>query len=262
MLNIHSVLRGFYGFVKSISKRCYRNCAIVMAGTMILTMISFNSNDFGGSGKNKMTASRHSTVPVKTLEDEDEESDTEAKLHAMEEAVSLSMRENDVFVKEKNPEAAKEKVNTVFEKAALVLQKAVPDQKINLSDEDYRTLLRIVEAEATGETREGKMLVANVILNRMNHPNFPNSVKEVVFQKTGGHVQFSPTIDGRYESVTVTDETIAAVEGVLYGADASEGALFFSARSKADPTNMSWFDNNLKWLFAHGEHEFYTLKTE
>jgi N-acetylmuramoyl-L-alanine amidase len=84
-------------------------------------------------------------------------------------------------------------------------------------------------------------------------------VEEVVFQKSGGSAQFSPTIDGRFESVVISDETIEAVDMVLAGADNSQGALFFSARSKADPDNMSWFDKNLKWLFAYGGHEFYTL---
>ena len=97
-------------------------------------------------------------------------------------------------------------------------------------------------------------------MNRVNSEEFPDTVEKVVFQKVGGHVQFSPTADGRYESVAISDESIEAVNDILDGVDYSQGALFFSARDKADPTNMSWFDRNLKWLFAYGGHEFYTLK--
>jgi N-acetylmuramoyl-L-alanine amidase len=97
-------------------------------------------------------------------------------------------------------------------------------------------------------------------MNRVRNSEFPDTVKEVVFQRVDGHVQFSPTADGRYESVNITDETVEAVNCILAGEDYSQGALFFSARDKADPTNMSWFDNNLKWLFVYGGHEFYTLK--
>ncbi len=132
--------------------------------------------------------------------------------------------------------------------------------KRKLSDEDYQVLLRIVEAEATGEDIKGKILVANVILNRVDHKQFPNTVKKVVFQKNGSTVQFSPIKDGRFWSVKVTKETKKAVKRALNGEDYSKGALFFSARSKADKRSMNWFDKNLKWLFKYGGHEFYTLK--
>ncbi|KAB1440197.1 cell wall hydrolase [Candidatus Galacturonibacter soehngenii] len=132
--------------------------------------------------------------------------------------------------------------------------------KIELSSQDYKALLRIVEAEATGEDKKGKILVGNVIMNRVRSEEFPDTVEKVVFQRVGGHVQFSPTADGRYESVDISDETKEAIKDILNGVDYSQGALFFSARDKADPSNMSWFDTNLKWLFEYGGHEFYTVK--
>lgn len=123
-----------------------------------------------------------------------------------------------------------------------------------VSDEEYEVLSRIVEAEAGGEDMMGKILVANVVINRVNNPKFPNTIKEVVFQKH----QFSPISDGRYDSVTVSDDSREAATRALSGEDYSQGALYFSARSQADPGNMSWFDNNLTWLFQYGHHEFYT----
>ena len=101
------------------------------------------------------------------------------------------------------------------------------------------------------------MLVANVILNRVKSSQFPDTVKEVVFQKNGRTTQFSPIADGRYWSVSISKSTREAVERVLNGEDESQGALYFSARSKAKKSNMSWFDNNLTWLFKYGGHEFY-----
>ncbi len=98
-----------------------------------------------------------------------------------------------------------------------------------------------------------------MILNRVLSGKFASTVYDVIFERSGGSAQFSPTIDGRYFSVTVMPETIEAVEEALYGEDFSQGALFFSARSKANPYDMAWFDRNLKWLFEHGGHEFYTL---
>ena len=52
-----------------------------------------------------------------------------------------------------------------------------------------------MEAEATGEDIIGKILVANVIFNRMESEEFPDTVKEVVFQKVGDKYQFSPIAD-------------------------------------------------------------------
>lgn len=131
---------------------------------------------------------------------------------------------------------------------------------ISLSSKEVDILQRIVEAEATGEDIKGKILVANVIMNRVNDSAFPDSVEEVVFQRTGGTYQFSPISDKRYYSVKVTGETKEAVKRVLQGEDYSQGALYFSARKRASASNMRWFDSKLKWLFQYGGHEFFTHK--
>ena len=129
--------------------------------------------------------------------------------------------------------------------------------KYQLSDKDYDALLRIVEAEAGGEDQNGKLLVANVVLNRLNSEIFPDSVVEVVMQREQGIAQFSPTVDGRYQSVKVSEDTKDAVERALYGEDISQGALYFCAREKADAENLKWFDRKLTKLFAYGNHEFF-----
>lgn len=128
---------------------------------------------------------------------------------------------------------------------------------IDLSQEEIEILQRIVEAEATGEDIKGKMLVANVILNRVKSDSFPDTVEGVVFQKDGDTYQFSPMKDKRYWSVSITQETITAIERVMQGEDDSQGALYFSARDKADKNSMSWFDRNLEFLFEYGGHEFF-----
>lgn len=127
---------------------------------------------------------------------------------------------------------------------------------------EYNTLLRIVEAEATGEDLKGKMLIANVILNRVSDERFPDTIEEVVWQQIGGSAQFQPTIDGRIYSVEVTSDTIEAVDRVLAGEDYSQGALYFMARMASEDNSVGWFDNNLILLFEHGGHEYYTLSKE
>lgn len=123
--------------------------------------------------------------------------------------------------------------------------------------EEVKMLEQIVEAEATGEDIKGKILVANVIFNRIMDNEFPDTVQEVIFQKVGDDYQFSPIADKRYWKVKVTQETKDAVQRAVNGEDYSEGALFFMARKLARKSSTKWFDNNLKWLFKHGAHEFY-----
>lgn len=123
--------------------------------------------------------------------------------------------------------------------------------------EDYDTLTRIVEAEAGGEDENGKMLVACVVLNRVENAAFPDSVQEVVFQKSHGVTQFTPVSDGRFYQVTVSEDTKEAVRRVLSGEDISQGALYFVSRKGADPDRMAWFDRHLTFLFAYGGHEFF-----
>ncbi len=136
---------------------------------------------------------------------------------------------------------------------------ANPYGSIVISEEDYDALLRIVQAEAGGEDEQGRILVAEVILNRVLAEEFASTVYDVIFEKSGGSSQFAPTADGRYYSVEVTQSTVEAVEKAIHEEDISQGALFFSARRKANPYDMAWFDNNLTWLFQYGGHEFYTL---
>ncbi len=125
-----------------------------------------------------------------------------------------------------------------------------------VSQEEYEVLLRIVEAEAPEEDIEGRMLVANVILNRVFAEQFPNTITEVVFQKD----QFSPISDGTYYVRTVSEETREAVERVISGEDLSQGALYFVARSMAAKSGLRFFDQKLQFLFKHGVHEFYAEK--
>ncbi len=127
-----------------------------------------------------------------------------------------------------------------------------------ISDKDYEILLKIVQAEAGNEDKKGKMLVAGVVMNRVESSRFPDTVEEVVFQHEDGVYQFSPVANGSYTTARVTDETREAVDRVLAGEDITEGALYFAARKYADNGKMKWFDNNLTKLFAYGGHEFFT----
>ena len=132
---------------------------------------------------------------------------------------------------------------------------ALTGNSFSLEDQEYQVLLKIVEAEAGCEDTEGRMLVANVVMNRVRNGYFPNTVTEVVYQRQDGTAQFSPVSDGRIVTVNVSQGTIDAVARVMNGEDISQGALFFrSVRSRS-----GWFDQKLSRVLEHGNHIFYTM---
>ncbi len=244
---------------KEVWKKSYENCMVFATGAAVVALISFNAQQFGSSVKypairvyaqnqkeNQTTCQRKEPGKKEVTKSQPEkvgERDNAAEEEEEEEIDITDMCEEAKVDCMENTESATDNSSTICENT------------LCLNDEEYEVLTRIVEAEASGEGLEGKRLVANVIINRMKCEKFPDTITGVVFQKN----QFSPIIDGRFYSVTVSQETNEAVNQALGGIDFSQNALFFSARSKADPDNMSWFDNNLKWLFAYGGHEFYTL---
>lgn len=161
-------------------------------------------------------------------------------------------------VQQQNEEIIEEQKAEKKIKKASKKKTAESPKRISLTEKEKSVLLRIVEAEAGDEDVEGRMLVANVVLNRVKcKTEFPNDVENVVFECTNGVYQFSPILDGRYWEVEISEKTEQAVERVLAGEDFSKGALYFMAREYADQDNVRWFDSSLTWLFRHGNHEFF-----
>lgn len=132
--------------------------------------------------------------------------------------------------------------------------------RMKISDNERNILYRIVQAEAGDQDIYGRILVANVILNRVLDDGFKDYIEGVVFEKIGGATQFAPTKDGRFYTVTVTSKTIEAVDRALRGEDYSKGALYFFQRNLTTSSKASWFDNSLHKLFKYGSHEFYKEK--
>ena len=127
-----------------------------------------------------------------------------------------------------------------------------------LNENDMEILCRLVEAEAGGEDFQGKKLVAHVVLNRLEHEQFPDTMEDVVFETRQGITQFSPVKDGRYYRVKVSEETKTAVEQAVKDEDNAGGALYFVNSEIADRSAMKWFDSKCTYLFRHGNHDFFS----
>lgn len=137
---------------------------------------------------------------------------------------------------------------------------ATPNRKaISLSSKDYQVLLNIVEAEVGTEDLNTRMMIANVIINRMQHKYYPDTIEKVVFQNNGKVYQFSPILDGRYFTIKVTSKTVTAVNNALAGYDNSQGALAFVNRNITSDKMMEWFDNNLIFVVKYGKVEYFTF---
>ena len=134
-----------------------------------------------------------------------------------------------------------------------------PLMDIDVTEEELDNLLRLVEAEAPSEDIYGKILVANVVLNRVNcEDEMENTINGVIFEKVGGNPQFSPTtLDWYWESLEISDLTKEAVARCLSGEDYSEGALYFYAWEKRvnKRKKPSWM-RELEEVFTHGGHCF------
>lgn len=118
-----------------------------------------------------------------------------------------------------------------------------------LSKTDKKILKKIAMAEAEGESTEGKALVMLTALNRREDDEFPDTIKEVVFQKN----QFSTTFEGgRYWTTEPDKDCEAALEMVMDGWDESRGALYFESCR-----GTSWHEQHLQYLYTVGGHRFY-----
>ncbi|MEW9673569.1 cell wall hydrolase [Ammoniphilus sp. 3BR4] len=98
-------------------------------------------------------------------------------------------------------------------------------------DSDLYWLYRITEAEAGGESHEGKVAVAATVLNRVKSPGWPKTIKDVIFQVTNkngvNYYQFSPVSSKLIYRVSPSSGTIKAVQEALKGNDPSRGATLF-----------------------------------
>lgn len=121
--------------------------------------------------------------------------------------------------------------------------------------EDAYLLAKIAMAEAESNDIYTKAAVISVVLNRAYSEEFPNSIYDVIFEKSAvGLYQFSPIGNGRWGKVEPNKECYEAIELVEFSQyDFSQGALYFEDCS----VNNSWHSRNLQFLFEQDGMRFY-----
>lgn len=89
-------------------------------------------------------------------------------------------------------------------------------------------LARVISAEARGEPYSGQVVVGAVILNRVEHPSFPNTIAGVVYQPGA----FTCMVDGQIDQ-PVASSALRAAQEALNGSDPSGGAIYYFNPSTA-----------------------------
>ncbi|PWA08410.1 spore cortex-lytic protein [Pueribacillus theae] len=97
---------------------------------------------------------------------------------------------------------------------------------VSISGEEKELLARLVEAEAKGEPYEGKVAVATIVLNRVESPQFPNTVTEVINEVVGHAYAFTPVQNGAINNPASAEST-QAVEEALKREDTLNDSIFF-----------------------------------
>lgn len=87
---------------------------------------------------------------------------------------------------------------------------------------DYELLARTISAESRGETYLGQVAVGAVILNRIEHPSFPDTLSGVIYQKGA----FSCLDDGQFYE-PIADSAYSAARDAINGLDPSGGAIYY-----------------------------------
>ncbi len=83
-------------------------------------------------------------------------------------------------------------------------------------------LARIISAESRGEPYVGQVAVGAVILNRVKHPSFPNTIAGVVYQKGA----FTAVADGQFDQ-PVASSAYKAAQDAMNGWDPTGGAIYY-----------------------------------
>ena len=112
---------------------------------------------------------------------------------------------------------------------------------------DVYLLARLISAEARGEPYQGQVAVGAVVLNRMDHPSFPNTLSGVIYQRGA----FTCLSDGQFDQ-PIADSAYQAARDALNGADPTGGAIYYFNPATATS----------KWIWSRpvlliiGKHRF------
>lgn len=153
--------------------------------------------------------------------------------------VEASKTESTTIIVEKQVDIPEETTTQVVETTTKPKETTTKPSTV---EDDIELLALVAVAEAEGESEYGKRLVIDTVLNRVDHPKFPNTIRGVVYQKN----QFSSMWNGRTKRCVVTDEVRQLVKEEL-ASRTNKDVIFFQ---------MGGYSKYGKSLFKEGSHYF------
>lgn len=130
--------------------------------------------------------------------------------------------------------------------AAMGINNSSTGSTTNYNNE-LNLLARIISAEARGEPYTGQVAVGAVVLNRVKHPSFPNTIAGVVYQQGA----FTAIVDGQFNE-PVAESAYKAARDAMNGWDPTGGAIYYYNPAK---TTNSWIWSRTV-VTVIGKHRF------
>lgn len=143
-----------------------------------------------------------------------------AKIFNKENEITVSVQQLDGL--ESMIEQDLTKRESVSSKRETTASTTMPSRGSQEYEADLQLLAKIIFAEARGESFEGQVAVGAVILNRVEDPRFPDTIKEVVFEPG----QFTPVSGDKINFIPDRKAYLAA-EAALEGKDPTNGAIYY-----------------------------------
>lgn len=112
---------------------------------------------------------------------------------------------------------------------------------------DLYLLARVISAESRGEPYNGQVAVGAVILNRIKHPSFPNTLSGVIYQTDA----FTCMTDGQFDQ-PISESAYRAAQDALNGWDPSGGAIYYF---NPDTATSAWIWSR-PLIVQIGKHRF------
>lgn len=112
-------------------------------------------------------------------------------------------------------------------------EKLVIPASISAADRDL--LARLVHAEAKGEPYAGKVAVATVVLNRVDHKDFPDTIRGVIYEFVGGSYAFTPVMNGAINEKADASAYRAVDEALAFRGQGNGSIYFYNPETATSP---------------------------
>ena len=140
------------------------------------------------------------------------------------------------------------KVNGIADSETLkVLGIESASNAVTADQSEVNLLARMISAEGRGEPYEGQVAIGAVIVNRMSHPSFPDTLAGVLYQDGA----FTALVDGQFNE-PIADSAYSAARDAIGGWDPSGGAIFYHNPNKHNNSFM----NSRPVIKRIGDHLF------